>query len=60
MTSEMEQKRVGETCRFSEFPKEEYLARYEKAVAWMDKAGMDGLLVTQPLNIRYFAGGPLT
>jgi Xaa-Pro aminopeptidase len=26
----------------------------------MDQTGVDGLLVTQPLNIRYFAGGPLT
>jgi len=55
-----QQRRVGETCRFSEFPKEEYLARYKKAVALMDKAGIDGLVVTQPLSIRYFAGGPLT
>ncbi|MBM4430720.1 MAG: hypothetical protein FJ026_10295, partial [Chloroflexi bacterium] len=60
MSNEIKPKRIGETCRFSEFPKEEYLARYEKAVALMDKAGIDGLLVTQPLNIRYFAGGPLT
>ena len=56
----MKQKRVGQTDRFSEFPRKEYVARYEKAAALMEEAGLDGLLVTQPLNIRYFAGGPLT
>ena len=60
MPSAVKSRRTGETCRYSEFPKKEYLARYARAVALMDQAGVEGLLVTQPLNIRYFAGGPLT
>ena len=60
MSYNLQPKRVGESGRFSEFPREEYARRYDKAVALMDELGMDGILVTQPLNIRYFAGGPLT
>lgn len=60
MPSKTSPKRAGKTSQFSEFPRQEYVARYEKAVRQMEEAGLDGLIVTQPLNIRYFAGGPLT
>lgn len=49
-----------EVDKFSEFSSEEYQTRYHKALELMAKAGLDGLVVNSPTNIRYFAGGPLT
>jgi len=45
---------------FSEFPKAEYLRRYEQLVAQGVKHGIDAFLFTDEENLRYFAGGPLS
>lgn len=45
---------------YSEFPRQEYRARVERAMTAMADGGMDAMLLTTPENIRYFAGGPLT
>jgi Xaa-Pro aminopeptidase len=58
---EKQDNRVGnETSKFSEFPREEFIARYHRALQLMGYAGLDGMVITSPTNIRFFAGGPLT
>lgn len=44
------------SAKYAEFPADEYLGRYAKARALMEREGLDALLVTQDLNVRYFAG----
>ena len=44
------------TAPYAEFPVEDYRARYAKARRMMEEDGLDALLVTQDLNVRYFAG----
>lgn len=46
----------SKTAMFAEFPIEEYKLRYAKACRLMEDASLDALLVTQDLNVRYFAG----
>lgn len=41
---------------FAEFEVEEYMRRYARAVRLMEEFDLDGLLLTQDLNVRYFAG----
>src|SRR5437899_7455625 len=41
---------------FAEFPLDEYHVRYAKACKLMEAEGLDALLVTQDLDLRYFAG----
>jgi Xaa-Pro dipeptidase len=43
-------------ARFGEFPVEEYRRRYARAVRLMDEEGLDALLLTHELNVRYFTG----
>ncbi|HEX5605670.1 MAG TPA: Xaa-Pro peptidase family protein [Candidatus Binatia bacterium] len=38
------------------FPEEEYLARYQRAQALMDRDGVDALLVSEKNNYWYFSG----
>lgn len=45
---------------YSEFSKQEYQRRREEASRIMKEHEIDGLLITTAVNIRYFAGGPLT
>jgi Xaa-Pro dipeptidase len=44
------------TAKYAEFPVEEYQARYAKARRLMEREGLDALLVTQDLDVRYFSG----
>lgn len=43
-------------ARYGEFPVEEYVRRYAKARQLMEDEGLDAILVTQDLNVRYFSG----
>lgn len=45
---------------FSEFPEQEFHARYEMLVAAGAARGVDAFVFTDEHNLRYFAGGPLT
>jgi Xaa-Pro dipeptidase len=47
---------AGRTAPYAEFPVDEYRARYANACRLMEREGLDALLVTQDLNVRYFAG----
>ncbi|MGI9658712.1 MAG: aminopeptidase P family N-terminal domain-containing protein, partial [Gaiellaceae bacterium] len=47
---------ASKTAKFAEFPLEEYTARYAKACRLMEHEGLDAVLVTQDLNVRYFTG----
>ena len=38
------------------FPEEEYLARYQRAQALMERDGVDALLVSEKNNYWYFSG----
>lgn len=41
---------------YADFPLAEYERRYARLVALMRREGMDGVLVTQEENVRYFTG----
>lgn len=41
---------------FAEFPLSEYASRYARAARLMEEAGIDALLLTHELNVRYFSG----
>ena len=43
-------------AKFADFPFDEYRRRYARACRLMGEEGLDGLLVTQDLNVRYFSG----
>jgi len=45
---------------YAEFPEAEYRNRYERLVAHGAEHGIDAFLFTDEMNLRYFAGGPLT
>jgi Xaa-Pro aminopeptidase len=47
---------AAKTARYAEFPHAEYHRRYARACRLMAREGLDGVLVTQDLNVRYFAG----
>jgi Xaa-Pro aminopeptidase len=47
---------ASRTAKYAEFPVDEYHARYAKARTLMEREGLDAILVTQDLNVRYFAG----
>jgi Xaa-Pro aminopeptidase len=44
------------TAKFAEFPVDEYRLRYAKACKLMEAEGLDALLVTQDIDVRFFAG----
>ena len=46
----------AETPPHAEFPASEYAARYARAIRLMDETGLDALLLTDELNVRYFSG----
>jgi Xaa-Pro aminopeptidase len=48
------------TSRYSEFPVAEYRNRVTQARQQMRSQKIDALLLTSEINLRYFAGGPLT
>ena len=41
---------------FPDFPREEFVARHDKARSMMNARGLDALLVTERLNYQYFSG----
>ncbi len=41
---------------YAEFPQAEYADRYGRAVRLMEDAGLDALLLTHELDVRYFSG----
>jgi Xaa-Pro aminopeptidase len=41
---------------FAEFPVEEYRRRYARATALMAEEGLDALILTHELNVRYYTG----
>src|SRR5262245_54826360 len=43
-------------ARYGEFPVDEYRRRYARACRVMEERGLDALLVTENLNVRYFSG----
>ena len=47
---------ASKTAKFAEFPLEEYTSRYARACRLMEHEGLYAVLVTQDLNVRYFAG----
>ena len=47
---------AANTPPFAEFPLSEYASRYARAVRLMEEAGIDALLLTHELNVRYFSG----
>src|SRR5262245_26389267 len=47
---------MGALSKISDFPASEYQERLRRARALMEKAGLDGLLVTSEPNHRYLTG----
>ncbi len=45
---------------YSEFPESEYVDRYRRLLALAAKENIEAFIFTDELNLRYFAGGPLT
>jgi Xaa-Pro aminopeptidase len=45
---------------YSEFPESEYTARYRRLMSLASKESIEAFIFTDELNLRYFAGGPLT
>ncbi len=41
---------------YAEFPQAEYADRYARAARLMEAAGLDAMLLTHELNVRYFSG----
>lgn len=46
----------ADTAPHAEFPVAEYADRYARAIRLMEDAGLDALLLTHELNVRYFSG----
>jgi Xaa-Pro aminopeptidase len=47
---------ASKEAKYADFPLAEYVRRYARACRLMEKEGLDALLVTQDLNVRYFSG----